>query len=592
MKSFFKSVLATITGLIIFGILWFFFLIAMVGSIASMSKSTAPVVKPNSVLYMNFDSQMYDKAPSDFMSSFNPMSMEVTQSQGLNEVLSCIKKAKTDDNIKGIFIETLGVNGGYAFAEEIRNALADFKEESGKFIVTYSKGLTQNGYYLASVSDQIILNPEGSLTFRGLSAGTMFYKRLFDKLDVDVHVFRPEGNKFKSAVEPYFLEKMSEANKEQLSKYINSTWSTVLESVSKSRNISIAELNTIADELKVKTTEDAKNLKMIDQVGQINDAHAYINALLGVDADKKIEQIKVSTYCKVPTTKKELSKDRIAVIYALGQIIDGKGTDVTIGDETLAKQIKDARLDKNVKAVVFRVNSPGGSALASEIILNEIILTKAVKPVIASYGTYAASGGYYISCMSDWIISDKNTLTGSIGVFGMIPDAHKLLNNKLGITTDFVKTNKYSTQASIFWPMSDGDIDYYNVMVNNVYKSFIGHVAKGRNMSVEAVDNIAQGRVWTGTDALALGLVDEIGGLTRAIEVAAERAGIENYKIINYPKTKTTYEQLMEMLEDSNFAEARIASELGELYPYYQVMKELQHMSGVQARLPYQLEIR
>ncbi|MDL2243213.1 signal peptide peptidase SppA, partial [Bacteroidales bacterium OttesenSCG-928-K03] len=313
---------------------------------------------------------------------------------------------------------------------------------------------------------------------------------------------------------------------------------------------------------------------------------------LGEESDKKVEEIKVATYSKVPAAKKESTKDRIAIIYALGSIVDGKGTDTQIGDVTLAKQIKDARLDKNVKAVVFRVNSPGGSALASEIILNEIILTKAEKPVIASYGTYAASGGYYISCMSDHIISDKNTLTGSIGVFGMIPDAHKLLNNKVGITTDFVTTNKYSTQLSPFWPMSAGDAVYYHESVNNVYKTFIGHVAKGRNMTTEAVDEIAQGRVWTGIDALEIGLVDELGGLTRAIEVAAERAGLENYRIVNYPKEKTSYEQIMELMSGDSDPESKIASELGELYPMYKAMRELQHMSGIQARLPYSVEIR
>ncbi|MDL2239614.1 signal peptide peptidase SppA, partial [Bacteroidales bacterium OttesenSCG-928-L14] len=572
-------------------IIWFIFLMVMMTSIASMSKST-PTVKPNSVLYMNFDKTMYDKAPSDFMSSFNPMTMEVTQAQGLNTVLDCIEKAKTDNNIKGIFIETQGVSDGYAFSEEIRNALADFKEKSGKFIVTYSKSLTQNGYYLASVSDHIILNPEASLTFRGLSAGTMFYKNLFDKLDIEVNVFRPDGNKFKSAVEPYILDKMSDANKEQMSRYITSIWNTILEGISTSRGISINDLNYYADELMIKTADDAKRLNLIDQVGQINDAYAYINELLGEESDKKVEEIKVATYSKVPAAKKESTKDRIAIIYALGSIVDGKGTDTQIGDVTLAKQIKDARLDKNVKAVVFRVNSPGGSALASEIILNEIILTKAEKPVIASYGTYAASGGYYISCMSDHIISDKNTLTGSIGVFGMIPDAHKLLNNKVGITTDFVTTNKYSTQLSPFWPMSAGDAVYYHESVNNVYKTFIGHVAKGRNMTTEAVDEIAQGRVWTGIDALEIGLVDELGGLTRAIEVAAERAGLENYRIVNYPKEKTSYEQIMELMSGDSDPESKIASELGELYPMYKAMRELQHMSGIQARLPYSVEIR
>jgi protease-4 len=556
-----------------------------------MSKST-PTVKPNSVLYLNFDKQMYDKAPSDLLSSFDMFSMEIQQSQGLNTVLDCINRAKTDNNIKGIFIDTQGVSGGYAFAEEIRNALSDFKEKSGKFVVTYSKGMSQNGYYLSSVSDHIIINPEGLINFRGISAGTMFYKRMLDKLEIDVNVFRPDGNKFKSAVEPYITDEMSDANREQLSRYITSIWSTVIDAISSSRNISVADLNYYADELMIKTANDAKNLNFIDQVGQINDAYAYINGLLGVENDKKVEQIKVETYSKVPESKKELSKDRIAIIYALGDIIDGKGSDIQIGDETLAKQIKNARLDKNVKAVVFRVNSPGGSALASEIILNEIILTKAVKPVIASYGTYAASGGYYISCMADYIISDKNTLTGSIGVFGMIPDAHKLLNNKIGITTDFVKTNKYSTPLSVLYPMSAGDAAFHHTHVNNVYKTFLGHVAKGRNMTVEAVDAIAQGRIWTGTDALELGLVDELGGLTRAIEVAAEKAGLENYKIVNYPKEKSSYEQLMEILSGNSDTETKIAAELGELYPLYQTMREIQQMSGIQARIPYRIEIR
>ncbi|MCK9302845.1 MAG: signal peptide peptidase SppA [Bacteroidales bacterium] len=589
MKNFFKYVLATIVGLILTGIIVSIFLGAMISSI-SLSSNKEVIVKPNSVLHLNFDKQIYDKAPSNLMSSFNPMNMEMESYLGLNTIIECIEKAKTDDNIKGIFIETLGVSGGIAIADEIRQALSDFKE-SGKFIVTYSKNLTQTGYYLASISDKIFINPEGSIAFTGLSAEVMFYKDMLDKLDVDVSVFRPVGNKFKSAVEPFINNKMSEANKEQVTRYLTSIWGNMLKEISTSRNISIEALNKLADDYAIKSSEDAMDNNLIDSVAHYDEALAYINMLLGKDKDATIENIRLSSYSKVKDSKsKEFTKDRIAVIYAQGNIIDGKGDELKIGDQTLAKQIRDARKNNNIKAIVFRVNSPGGSALASEVILREILLAKHVKPVIASYGTYAASGGYYISCCCDKIVSGKNTLTGSIGVFGMLPDMHKLLNEKIGITTDYVGTNKNSRQLSPFSPMTEDSKEYMNTMVNDIYKTFIGHVADGRSMTTEAVDNIGQGRVWTGTDALEIGLVDEIGGLNRAIEVAAEAAGITNYVIENYPKDKDTYTQLMEMFSGET-PESKMSSQLGILYPYYQMMTDFTELNNVQARLPYRINI-
>lgn len=590
MKGFWKYVLATIVGIIILCIISTI-MFSLIASSAMKRSNKGAEVKPNSVLYLNFDKTMYDKAPSDIMSILNSKSQDI---QGMNTILECIEKAGRDSNIDGIFIETLTFNGGIALNEEIREALLKFKKDHPeKFIVTYSKSMTTSAYYLASVSDKIFLNPAGSITFQGLSASIMFYKNLLDKYDIEVNVFRPEGCKFKSAVEPYILDKMSDANKEQMNRYVFNIWNRMVNGISAQRNISPEKLNEIADNLLIGNAENAKQYGLIDEVAPYDVAIDYMKTLTSTESDKKLKMVNVENYKNNDVDDgKSFTKDRIAVIYAIGQISDGKGTDTQIGDQTLVKSIRKAREDKNIKAVVFRVNSPGGSALASEVILREIELLKKEKPVVASYGNYAASGGYYISCLCDKIICNPYCLTGSIGVFGMFPNFQNFLNKRIGITTDNVQTNKNAMGVNLMNELTDDTKNYWSNQVNDIYKTFIGHVSEGRNMTTTAVDSIGQGRVWTGDDAINIGLVDELGGLNRAIEVAAEMAKIDNYRITNFPKEKDMTAIFAELISNNSDDEIFLtSSQLGILFEPYNALKTLSEMDGVQARMPFEIAI-
>lgn len=592
MKSFWKTVFATVIGIcIFFAVLYLIFIVAIIGSITKNSKKEH-AIKENSVLVLNFNDKIPDYQPYDFNVKGNFFVPEVNDI-GLVDILNAIERAKEDENIKGILIETMLGGGGYGTALEIREALEDFKNTTDKFVISYSDNLSQSGYYITSVSDKVFMNPEGMFEFKGLYTPIMFYKHFLDKLDINVNVFRPEGNKFKSAVEPLILDKMSEANKEQLSKYLTSLWGNILNSISDSRGISVDSLNYYADNLSIVTTYDALEYNFIDGVIYYDSLTSYINSLMNVDLDKDLNKVTVSKYKKANAKVKKSGSDKIAVIYAEGEIVYGKGKESVISNERLIKEIVKARKDDKVKAVVFRVNSPGGSALASDLILREIELTKKVKPVIASYGNYAASGGYYISCLSDKIVCNPNCLTGSIGVFGVLPNISGLLNNKLGITTDKVKTNANSEMLTMVEDLSPASIDYMNKNVNNTYQTFIGYVARGRNKTLEYVDSIGQGRVWLGTDAISLGLVDEIGGLKDAIDLAATTAGLSTYDIVSYPEKKDAMTFITELFKNnnSNVYSRRMAKELGALYPYYEFLKSLEEQSKIQARLPYIIEI-
>lgn len=592
MKSFWKTVLATIVGVcILFAILYLIFIVVIVGSITKLSKKD-PEIKDNSVLVLNFDSNIADYQPYDFNVKGNYFMPDVA-SVGLVDILSAIKIAKDDDKIKGILIETTLGGGGYGTALEIREALKDFKENTDKFVVSYSDVLDQRAYYINSVSDKIFMTPEGMFEFKGLNAQIMFYKNLLDKLDIETYVFRPEGNKFKSAVEPYILDKMSEANKEQTLKYVTSLWGNILNSISESRGISVDSLNYYADNLSVVTTYDAVEYNFIDGVIYSDSLTSYVNSLMDVDLDKDLNKVTVSKYKKARKKLKKIESDKIAIIYAEGTIIYGKGRDGVISNERLIKEIKKARKDDKVKAIVFRVNSPGGSALASDLIAREIELTKKVKPVIASYGNYAASGGYYISCFSDKIVCNPNCLTGSIGAFGRMFNISSLLNKKLGITTDKVMTNKNSEMLTFIEDLSPATIDYMNKSVNSTYQSFISSVARGRNKTVEYIDSIGQGRVWLGTDAIPIGLVDKLGGLADAIDLAAETAGLSSYEIINYPEKKDAMTFVTDLFKNNSnsTSSAKMAEELGTLYPYYEFIKSIEEQSDIQTRLPFIIEI-
>lgn len=589
MKQFLKIVFATMTGYALIMLTFALIMIGLVVSIASFSKKSVVIVPNNTVLKLKLDEAISDRASKNPFSNFDFSTMSAISTPGLNEILESITKAKTDENIKGIYLELGTVPSGIATLEEIRNALIDFKK-SGKFIISYGEDYTQKAYYIASVSDKIYLNPEGSLVFKGLNGEIMFYKGLLEKLDVEIQVIR--HGKFKSAVEPFVLDKMSDANKEQTLKYLSSIWDNMLDGISASRNLTKDDLNFIADSLKIQTAEDAVTYKLVDKLMYKDELQAELRSKLGIGENDKISMMSINKYVNAPNnSKKERSKNKIAVIYALGQIQSGKGDDETIGSETISEAIRKARLDSNVKAVVLRVNSPGGSALASDVIWREVVLTKKVKPIVASMGDVAASGGYYISCAASEIVASPNTITGSIGVFGLVPNFQGLFNKQLGITFDNVKTNNYSDFGTFYRPLTESEKNIYLSNVENVYQTFISHVAEGRNMSVEQVDSIGQGRVWSGVDAKEIGLVDEFGGLNKAIEIAAQLAKVENYRLVSYPVQKDPLTKIIEELSGDSDNSQLLKKEFSEVYEYYKFVKDVKNLEGVQARLPYLINI-
>jgi protease-4 len=479
------------------------------------------------------------------------------------------------------------LQAGSATTEEIRNGLLDFKK-SGKFIYSYSEGYSQKAYYLASVADKIFLNPAGSLDFKGLAGQVMFLKGLLGKLEIEPQVIR--HGKFKSAVEPLIMDKMSEANKEQTLSFISSMWNQMLKGISESRKISVEELITIADGLKISDPKDALALKMVDKLAYKDQVIDELMAKTGAKENKDLNLMTLGKYSDAPDNEPKFSKDKIAVIYAIGSIGGGDGDDQTIGSEKISKTIRKARLDENVKAIVLRVNSPGGSALASDVIWREMALAKIAKPVVVSMGDVAASGGYYIACGASKIIASPNTITGSIGVFGIVPNMQKFFNNKLGITFDEVKTNAYADYISGIRPMTESERKFLTRDIETIYATFIGHVAEGRGMTAAQVDSIGQGRVWSGADAKRIGLIDDFGGLDFAIKTAAKLAKLEKYRITELPEQKDPFTMIMEEL--GNDGSSRILkAELGENYAYLNYIREISEMKGVQARLPFQINV-
>jgi len=581
---------ASMTGSFILIVILFFILMGMVLSVASLSKKEVVVVPENSILQLKLNEEIADRSSSNPFNNFDFSSFKTSKSPGLNEILQNIKKAKTDDNIKGIFLDLGTIPSGIATMEEIRNALLDFKS-SKKFIVSYSEEYTQKAYYIASVSDKVYLYPEGALDFKGLNGEVMFFKGLLDKLDVDVQILR--HGKFKSAVEPFVLDKMSEPNKEQTLKYISGIWNHMLEGISESRKMSVFQLNGIADSFKIQKAQDAVTYKLVDKLMYKDELLAEFRNLLGIGKNDKINSISLQKYVSVPDKTKKIhkTKDKIAVIYALGEIVSGKGDDETIGSDRISEAIRKARLDSTVKAIVLRVNSPGGSALASDVIWREVTLSKKTKPVVVSMGDLAASGGYYIACAATRIVADPTTLTGSIGVFGLIPNLKGLYNNKLGVSFDNVKTNNYADIGSTYRPLTNSEENIYQTSVENIYETFITHVAEGRGMTKEKVDSIGQGRVWSGVDALEIGLIDEFGGLEKSIEIAAKLAKIEEYKIQSLPAQKDPFTQIMEELSGESTDQTILKNKLGELYEFYNYIQYVKNTKGVQARIPYTIKI-
>jgi len=557
-------------------------------AIISFAQPEEAMIGNKAILHVKLDYVIEDRSSNDpFASGFNfaPFS----SNPGLNEVLKNIEKARNDDRIKGIFLDLMDVPSGLATIAEIRNALVDFKT-SGKFIYTYGQIISQKAYYLSTVSDKICLNPVGMIELRGFRGDVMFIKGLLEKLEIEPQIIR--HGKYKSAIEPLILDRMSEANKEQTLAFIQSMWNDAIGGMAQSRNLSLEEINRIADRLEASRSEDAYKLKLIDSVIYYDQFLTMLAQRIDKENINKEDLISLSKYTTVShnTVKEKRSKNKIAVVFASGTISQGEGSDQSIGSDKIARTIRNARLDNTIKAIVLRVNSPGGDGIASDVILREVNMTKTVKPVVVSMGDYAASGGYYISCGANKIIAQPNTITGSIGVFGVIPNFQKFFNNKLGITFDEVKTNENSDFIGVTKPMSEFQYALLQEEIDNFYATFISHVSVGRNMPVEKVDEIGQGHVWSGTDAKEIGLVDELGGLNDAVKAAAELAAIEDYRIVEMPALLDPFEKLITDLMGES-TQTLLQKELGTNYKYYKYVKGLAEIKGIQARLPFEIDI-
>ncbi|MDR1346143.1 MAG: signal peptide peptidase SppA [Bacteroidales bacterium] len=589
-RKFWRVVLGSMLGFLLSNIIISFLGLLFMISLMAVFSSDKPVVKEQSILKLTLNKQIVERAVK---TPFDDLDLGIYFGQestiGLDDIVNAIKNAATDLNIKGISLNVQQLIALPATVAEIRDALEQFKS-SGKFIYAYGDYYTQGAYYLCSVADKMYLNHNGSVALKGLSAQVIFFKGLIDKLDVDVQIVR--HGQFKSAVEPFLTDKMSEANRKQFTQFTQSTWQILVNKIADSRHITTETLNNIADNLLSNLASDALALGLVDSVCYATDYEQALKQKMSIEANESLNYVSLADYTKA-TKKLELNpKGDIAVVYAVGDIIDGKGSHNIIGSETLCKEIRRATKNKDIKAIVLRVNSGGGSAMASDIIWNEIELAKkAGKVVITSMGDYAASGGYYISCNSDAIVAQPNTLTGSIGVFGIVPNMQKLLKNKLGITVDGVTTHKHSDMMNGFRPMDELEIKQVQASVEEVYDKFIGNVATGRKMSKAAVDSIGQGRIWSGTDALAIGLVDKLGNLDAAIALAAQKAGLTAYTVVYYPKQKEWFEELLNRNRDEEIATA-IKNEFGDLYFVYQGLNRVLNQSGIQARMPveYRME--
>jgi len=588
MKNFLKYTLATITGIIIASILFFVVILASFSAIVS-SGNKPVAISNNSILVLKAGVPIPDRGDQNPFSGVDLLNMTFAPVPGLNDILHNIEKASGDSKIKGILIENGLLPSGWATTEEIRNALLKFRE-GGKFVISYSDYiLTQECYYLATAADKIYINPGSMVEFKGLSSEVMFYKKALEKIGVEVQVTR--HGKFKGAVEPFILDKLSEENKTQIKDYAGSLWNQVISDISKSRDIPADKLNLIADNIDGNLAPKALETKLVDGLLYRDVLIDTLKVLSGISKDKDLNLISMNKYIKVPETKMMYSvKNKIAVVYASGTIVTGKGNDNNIGGNYYADIIRKVRRDTSVKAIVLRVDSPGGSATASDIMWRELDLAAKVKPVVISMGNYAASGGYYISAPGTKIYADPMTISGSIGVFGLIPNAGKLLEEKLGLTTEIVKTNKNSDFPSIYRPMNSYEKELMQMSIEKIYSDFVARVASGRRMSAASVDSIGQGRVWSGTSALRIGLIDEIGGLKDAINGAAKLAGVESYSIRELPVLEDPYTKILSQLS----GELRISilkNELGESVKYYKMFQEIKDMSGIQARLPYFIDI-
>ncbi len=584
--NFLKTFLASLLGSFVAIVILFFITIGIIAGIVAIVSSDDVTIKGKTLLVMELDKPVMDRAPK------MPLLYDLGstgKATGLNDILKNIRKAKTDDRISGILLELSDIPSGISTVSEIRQALQDFRL-SGKFIYAYGEYYSQTAYYLASVADSVFINPEGSLLFKGLNSELIFLKGLLEKIDVKVQIVR--HGKFKAATEPLFLDKMSAENREQISLIVERVWDHMLTGISESRTIGKDKLNAIADSLLLNTADDVIRYRLADRMVYKDQLLASLRKVMELPEKKKIPVVTLDEYNNVKTVDSlhTGAKESVAVIYAEGAIGPGEGDDQSIGSDRISKAIRQAREESKVKAIVFRINSGGGSALASDVIWREVVLASREKPVIASFGDVAASGGYYIACGATKILADPSTITGSIGVWGAIPNMQGLFNNKLGITFDDAGSNKNSDFIPVTKPVSPYQLAVLQKSVDHVYEVFIGKVADGRKMEKTSVDSVGEGRIWSGTDALRLGLIDEYGGLDKAIRMAADLAKLEKYKLMELPRQKDPIEQILEEIM-GNASLSPLKEALGDDYHLVEMVREARTIKGVQARIPFYIKM-
>ncbi len=599
MQSFFKNLFTSCLGtLLALGALIFIFT-TIIGRMASSSQK-APSVKANTVLELKFSGPIPERTNN--AEGGNSFKLKGGDVLGLHDIEKILAQAKEDSNIKGILIECgNGAMGGLSTASVLRRAIENFKQ-SGKFVVSYSESYSQRGYYLASVADKIYMHPDGLIEFRGASATIPFFKDMLDRLGIKMQVYY--AGQFKSATEPFRLDKMSDQNRLQVREFLSQNYSLSLDEISKSRNIPKEELMRLSDGFLARTADDAVKYRLADGKAYRDEVLSDLRNRLGLDSKENVNSVSLSNYYESKGLDLDFTtKDKVAVVYAEGNIVDGKGAIGSIGGQKYAEIIRKIRQDDAVKAIVLRVNSGGGSSMASENIWRELSLAKeSGKKIVVSMGDYAASGGYYISCAADSIIAEPNTITGSIGVFGMVPSVQKMLKEKAGITFDTVKVGQYSAGFTPFFDFTNNEGAFMQQFVDKTYETFLKRVGTARHKSRDEVHAIAQGRVWTGAKAKEIGLVDKLGNLDDAIAMAGRLAGIEKYRTVEFPSVKEPFQQLIEKFtnpdndddkEDGDYIKSQfIKSELGEMYPFYEYLKTVRTMKGVQMRLPFQVEIK
>lgn len=583
MKNFFKIVLGTLVGSILALMLAFFIMLGIVGSMASFS-DTKPVVPKSAVLSLDFNTPITEQSTEDPFASINPMQNGSTKTQGILRFVQTIDKAANDPAIKFIYMNLTNLSAGVTHVEEIKTAIERFRM-SGKAVIAYADNFSQPAYYLATSADKVYLSPTGMLQLTGVSVSSVFFKDLLDKLGVEVQLIR--HGKFKAAAEQFISNKMSPENRQQLQDYVDAVWETWVDGISKAREISPEKINLLTDNLSISTAQDALEASLIDGLMYKDNMVDTLVKLFGVEKEKELKMISSTDYYKATYKSNFKEKNKIAVIYADGEIVMGKSED-NIASDSFIQHISKVRKDSTIKAVVFRVNSPGGSAQSSDVIERELQLLMKEKPVIVSMGNYAASGGYWISAKANKIYTNNTTLTGSIGVFSMIPNFQKTMNKHLSLNAEAVNSNQYSDIMSGYRPLASQEIEFIRGAIEEIYTNFLNLVAQGRGMTPEEVDEIAQGRVWAGSDALIVGLADEHGGILDAIASAATYGNIESYRIVEYPVKKNAVERLVEMLTETSMAAETISNPYMMLEKTYQKLRKekgIKHFT----RLPYNI---